>query len=238
MNVMQLAGKRQSAVLHPHQTTPPPTSLSSQGQGARQNSAIVKDEKDEEMRAASRKIFIEALGVIVGYLLLGTLIYHFAEGWGFIDALYFSTVTLTTVGYGDQESWSGDGIRLFTALYALVGIMLIGSALGVVGAQVVEEQDRALAKAKTLALQKQKDSSSRDLSATTDTEVGAGVNAKKENKTFYERNPSVKKLIPGISMLTICIIVGVLLAHFDDEDLSFIQCFYFAVITVTTIGYG
>ena len=32
---------------------------------------------------------------------LGTVIYHFVEGWSWLDSLYFSVITLTTIGYGD-----------------------------------------------------------------------------------------------------------------------------------------
>ena len=32
--------------------------------------------------------------------------------------------------------------------------------------------------------------------------------------------------------------MGSILAYCDDHDLSAIQCFYYAVITMTTIGYG
>ena len=74
------------------------------------------------------------------------------EEWSLVTALYFATVTLTTVGYGDQPDWSGDGIRVFTAFYALFGIILIGAALGVVGSQVMEANERSMVKAKKLAL--------------------------------------------------------------------------------------
>lgn len=34
-------------------------------------------------------------------LLFGTIFHHFSEGFRWIDALYFSVITLTTVGFGD-----------------------------------------------------------------------------------------------------------------------------------------
>lgn len=48
----------------------------------------------------------------------------------FADAIYFATVTLTTVGYGDLVP-QGDGIRLFTVFYALLAVGIIGPAVGV-----------------------------------------------------------------------------------------------------------
>ena len=45
------------------------------------------------------------------------------EGWGFVDSLYFATVTISTVGYGDFSPVTTVG-RLFTVGYIVVGIGL------------------------------------------------------------------------------------------------------------------
>ncbi len=57
----------------------------------------------------------------VGVLFTGTVVYHFLEGWGWIDSLYFSTVTLATVGYGDFHPTTSAG-KLFTILFILIGV--------------------------------------------------------------------------------------------------------------------
>jgi hypothetical protein len=51
----------------------------------------------------------------------GTAFYSLVEGLRFVDALYFSVVTLTTVGYGDFAPETDVG-KLFTAVYVVVGI--------------------------------------------------------------------------------------------------------------------
>jgi voltage-gated potassium channel len=53
--------------------------------------------------------------------LSGTLFYRNVEGWSWVDAAYFSVITLTTVGYGDLHPLT-DGGKIFTMGYALVGI--------------------------------------------------------------------------------------------------------------------
>ncbi|MFN0049431.1 MAG: potassium channel family protein, partial [Cytophagales bacterium] len=56
--------------------------------------------------------------VILG---IGTVFYHFAENWSWIDALYFCVVTLTTIGYGDFSPRTELG-KIFTIGYILLGI--------------------------------------------------------------------------------------------------------------------
>jgi voltage-gated potassium channel len=58
--------------------------------------------------------------LVLSLLVSGTVFYMIAEGWGFIDAFYFSTIVLTTIGLGDTPE-SGLA-KLFTAAYALIGI--------------------------------------------------------------------------------------------------------------------
>lgn len=64
------------------------------------------------------------LGMIVIVLGTGALIFSYLEGWSFIDALYFVTVTATTVGYGDFTP-SHTLSRIITMIYALSIIPLV-----------------------------------------------------------------------------------------------------------------
>ena len=59
--------------------------------------------------------------VVVGS---GTVFYRFVEDWGWIDSVYFTVITLTTVGYGDLAPTSGPS-KLFTVFLVLVGIGVI-----------------------------------------------------------------------------------------------------------------
>jgi voltage-gated potassium channel len=72
-------------------------------------------------------------------LTLGTLFYRSAEGWSTLDALYFSVVTLTTIGFGDLAP-TGDGAKLFTIIYSLLGIGILASF--VTSLAVFARQDR------------------------------------------------------------------------------------------------
>ncbi|MCE2489747.1 MAG: two pore domain potassium channel family protein [Anaerolineae bacterium] len=59
-------------------------------------------------------------------IVLGAAFYRAVEGWRWLDAFYFTVITLTTVGYGDLVPQS-DAAKLFTMFYVFVGLGIIGS---------------------------------------------------------------------------------------------------------------
>jgi voltage-gated potassium channel Kch len=65
-------------------------------------------------------------------LSLGTSVYHRLEGWNWLDSLYFSVTTLTTVGLGDFAPQTDAG-KLFTIFYIFAGIGVIFSFINAIG---------------------------------------------------------------------------------------------------------
>ncbi|MEQ8904442.1 potassium channel family protein [Ekhidna sp.] len=57
-------------------------------------------------------------------LILGTVVYHELEGWTYLDAFYFSFITLTTIGFGDFAPQT-DGGKIFTIIYITIGVGII-----------------------------------------------------------------------------------------------------------------
>lgn len=72
--------------------------------------------KDKEYR----KLLITTLIVLMG----GATFYHYIEGWSWLNSLYFSIITLTTIGYGDFSPQTDVG-KGFTIFYIIVGIGII-----------------------------------------------------------------------------------------------------------------
>jgi len=58
---------------------------------------------------------------VVVILILGSTFYHFAERWSWVDSLYFSFISLVTVGYGDFVPTS-DLSKIFTIFYIANGL--------------------------------------------------------------------------------------------------------------------
>ena len=81
--------------------------------------------------------FVSLALLAVVAIVSGTGFYSIVEGFRFVDALYFSVVTLTTVGYGDLAPRTDAG-KLFTAAYVLVGVGILLAFVTTVAAKVAE----------------------------------------------------------------------------------------------------
>jgi voltage-gated potassium channel len=77
----------------------------------------------------STKLLIIAVILSLSLLAFGALGYMVIEGWPFLDALYMTVITLTTVGYGEVREISQTG-RIFTLFLIISGV---GFTLYVVG---------------------------------------------------------------------------------------------------------
>mmetsp|Transcript_22477 Transcript_22477/g.42102 ORF Transcript_22477/g.42102 Transcript_22477/m.42102 type:complete len:331 (+) Transcript_22477:519-1511(+) len=144
-----------------------------------------------------------ALGHVALYFVLGGVI-GAIEGWSWIWSLFFSVVTITTVGYGDIAPKTPAG-RLLVSLYIIYGVVLMGWALSAFTDYIAHR------------LEKLQD---------------------KEGwrKSAQLKNPK-RKIVIAFAYVVILIFTGVGFLVLD-ERMSFIDAFYFSVVTLATVGYG
>lgn len=81
---------------------------------------------DKPLIRPPRVRYIAAIGISV--LLIGVVFYHTVEKFNWIDSLYFSVVTLTTIGYGDLVPKTDAG-KLFTVFYVVIGIGIFAAVV-------------------------------------------------------------------------------------------------------------
>ena len=93
--------------------------------------AIAGSWKDPEFRGL--------FSLVVATLAAGTVFYSRTEGWSVLDSLFFSVVTLTTVGYGDLVPTTAAG-KVFTILYIFVGIGIILGFVNAVAERSIEQR--------------------------------------------------------------------------------------------------
>jgi voltage-gated potassium channel len=71
-----------------------------------------------------------ALIILLTIFIIGTVGFHFIEGWSFVDSFYFTITTLSTVGYGDfaAETTAGKFFAVFVIIFG-VGMMFYSLVL-------------------------------------------------------------------------------------------------------------
>ena len=76
--------------------------------------------------------------LVIITLASGMFFYHGVEGWSWLDSLYFSVTTLTTVGYGDLSPHTAMG-KIFTIAYLFIGIGVLLGFINLVAEHAVSE---------------------------------------------------------------------------------------------------
>lgn len=82
-----------------------------------------------------KKRLLGALVIFVLLILIGGFIYKNIEGWRYLDSVYFSAITITTIGYGDLYPKTDAG-KIFTIFFALAGISMVLYLFSIIGRSV------------------------------------------------------------------------------------------------------
>ncbi len=65
--------------------------------------------------------FTISIALLLLVVLIGTTGYMFFEGWNFLDSLYMTIITISTVGFGEIHHVNTDG-RIFTIFLVMLGV--------------------------------------------------------------------------------------------------------------------
>ncbi|XP_047976369.1 two-pore potassium channel 5 [Salvia hispanica] len=223
------------------ESEPPPPPPSSCGRKKIQRSKtapamiVMKDYRshpadgDANFESDSPSLVRQAAILLVLYLALGIVIYsfnrdHFSgiETHPVVDALYFSIVTMCTIGYGDIAPTTPIA-KVFACVFVLVGFGFIDILLSGVVNYVLDLQENIIL---------------------------AGIKpspAPAKAKGFSARNYIVDvakgrmrirlKVGLALGVVVLCIGIGILFLHLV-ERLNWVDSVYLSVMSVTTVGYG
>lgn len=171
------------------------------------------------------------------YLLLAILGYptFFQPEWTMIDACYFAVTTFTTVGYGDLVPTT-EASMMFTCFYALMGVACLGIALGILGSNLIDAQEKALATAAEL-------SRYQVLSVF---DASSPISSGPDNQAFQEQQKKAQEASQGggasgtcVSFLLhaiplVCVMLGLAFWIGQESGWDTTQTIYYLVITGTS----
>ncbi|XP_042483269.1 two-pore potassium channel 3-like isoform X2 [Macadamia integrifolia] len=163
------------------------------------------------------------IGVFL-YILVGVVIYVVRSGsfgghktFKPIDGLYFSVVTLCTIGYGDIVP-DTEFTKFFTCLFILVGFGFIDILLNGLVTYVLDQQESVM------------------LSAVDENRFNEMFQAYVIDRVKGRMRIRMKVGL-ALGVVIVCIAVGTVMVHLL-EGLDWTDSFYLSVASVTTVGYG
>lgn len=96
-------------------------------------------------RATFRGTISSILGTMLTFIvfwLFGALVFRYAEGWSYFNAIYFCFLCLLTIGYGSDFAPSTGAGRAFFVLWGIGAIPLMGAIISTVGDVLFELSDK------------------------------------------------------------------------------------------------
>ncbi|KAF4371727.1 hypothetical protein G4B88_030831, partial [Cannabis sativa] len=86
-----------------------------------------------------------ALGVVVLCISVGVMFLHYGEELDWVDSIYLSVMSVTTVGYGDRAFKTLKG-RLFAAIWLLLSTLAVARAFLYLAEARIDKRHRRIAK--------------------------------------------------------------------------------------------
>lgn len=90
-------------------------------------------------RDKEQGLIVACFGTLLFLLAFGTIFFHTVENWSYVDAFYFTSVTMTTVGYGDLVPRTTEG-RVGVSIFALFAVGLAFYSLNVLARYALKQR--------------------------------------------------------------------------------------------------
>eukprot|EP00929_Paragymnodinium_shiwhaense_P069140 TRINITY_DN34879_c0_g1_i4.p2 TRINITY_DN34879_c0_g1~~TRINITY_DN34879_c0_g1_i4.p2 ORF type:complete len:443 (-),score=141.76 TRINITY_DN34879_c0_g1_i4:207-1535(-) len=186
----------------------------------------------EDLESQSQWKFLTiSILLFIAYWVVGVWFGVTRQGWSVISCTYFIVVTLTTVGYGDEDFLIGgkneetsDADKYLGAIYVFVGVVFISAAAGVILDELSTRAQEAMEK---LLRKKTQEAAAQGVGATMEV-----MDADVEIRKLYRKLAFVEipKIIATLALGTF--------AMMELEQWALPDAFYFSCVTMTTVGYG
>jgi potassium channel subfamily K len=188
--------------------------------------------------------------LFIVYLICGAAVFARIEGWMFVDGVYWGTITLLTIGYGDIVPVTHLGRSLIIP-YAIAGIVMLGLVVGSIGSLVLDRAATKMGARLTVMERRKLETELQNIQQ----EQGEGGVMSKERREFnlmrriQARARSKQRwsllLISTVALLLLWFIGAAVFYStesatnsFESSSWTYFDGVYFIFITLLTIGYG
>ena len=183
--------------------------------------------------------------LFLGYVLAAAAVYAKIEDWDYLDGVYYITVTLFTIGFGDFTPKSHLGRGLLFPM-AVGGILFVGLIIASISTLVL---DRGSTKVSIRMVEKarQRLVNSQDQQLNDNAPI---TNISRREQEFnlmrrvqstaatYNRTIAVAVSLSALIVLWFIGAVCFWQAEVSAQDWSYFQALYFTYVSLLTIGYG
>jgi potassium channel subfamily K, other eukaryote len=215
-------------------------------------------DNDFMLTMSQRTLMLQTIMFLM-YLLIGALVFARIEDWNYLDAVYWANVTLFTVGFGDFVVKTTLG-RALLIPYALVGVISLGLVIGSIrtlvldrgrrrlDARMIEKKRRRMVRAMTVRgndeILKPIQGDGQPSPGLPHTELERRREEfnlmRKIQHSAQRRRRWVAMAVSTSSWVALWLIGAKIFqeAEAPYQQWDYFEGFYFAFVTLTTIGYG
>ncbi len=90
------------------------------------------------------------IAIVAAAIAIGTAGYMLLEGWSFLDAIYMTVISVTTVGFKEVRELDASG-RVWTMIMSGTGVVLIFGTVGLVTEYLITEATSGRSRARRMA---------------------------------------------------------------------------------------
>ena len=173
---------------------------------------------------------IVAIPTVIVYIAIGVIFFMVYCEFEFIDAIYLTFVTFTTVGYGDHSGFGkfydeegnvDSTVAIFASIYMVSAVVIMGTALSIIAGFLETQLQGIIEK----------------MNALKHIVVRERCSEHNQHHCRSDLSPAVADvMITCVSAVALLFSGAILFSAIEEVDLT--TGIYFACATVTTVGFG